>query len=117
MGDEIPTLDLRVSEFSPDRGAATASWAARELQRSYEKTKAERDAADRADKERWDAYRLRLDEQQQAEADRLAALRVEAVKRGEVYAPPLPALPHPAYSASVHSYGYATGAVGTQLYR
>lgn len=75
----IPILDIRISEFAPDRDQATRAWAEHELQVQRDR----HDAGVKADEE----YRTQL---YAAEFERLTELRVQAVKRGELYERPPP---------------------------
>lgn len=95
--DAVPSMDLRLSEFAPDREAATARWAEHELQRQKNESKAQREAVEELDRKYWEDRK-----------DRLVDQRVEAVKRGEIYRPPARA-PRPAALSATYGYG-ATGA-------
>ena len=109
----VPILDLRLSEFAPDRELATALWADDQLKRAEHEEKLARRRQRRRDKRQTEETRRRWEETHRAAKERETQLRIEAVKRGEVHIP-LPPPVRPAYSASVYPHQgtwVGTGAV------
>jgi hypothetical protein len=98
----IPLLDLRISEFAPDRDKATRTWALRQIEeQQIEEQRLEAAEASRRMDEAWAEMHL-------ASQERVTELRLAAIKRGEVYVPPV--LARPAFPSATVGV-YSTGAI------